>query len=132
MTFPPLGSSWTPPSQSVWSPAGFPRNVAKHHSRLSNALRVSGGATVAKPTDDNRLDGVGRALLVAVSVSRAKMVGFFGVDAVQEVKCQPSLRACLRGVRVLRACAQSSFMGFGVINATALLVLVVRVLCKTS
>ena len=38
---------------------------------------MSGGATVAKPTDDNRLDGVGRALLVAVSVSRAKMVGFF-------------------------------------------------------
>jgi hypothetical protein len=84
-----LGSSWTPPSQSVWSPAGFPHNVAKNNRRLSNALRVSGGATVAKPTDDNRLDGFGRALLVAVSVSRAKIVFFFGVDAVQEVKCQP-------------------------------------------
>ena len=52
-------------------------------------MRVSGGATVAKPTDDNRLDGFGRALLVAVSVSRAKIVVLFGVDAVPEVKCQP-------------------------------------------
>ena len=74
---------------------------------------------------------VGLCWLVSVFPGR-KWSGFFGVDAVQEVKCQPSLCACLRGVRVLRACAQSSFMGFGVINATALLVLVVRVLCKTS
>jgi hypothetical protein len=72
-----LGSSWTPPSQSVWSPAGFPHNVAKNKKRLSNALRVPGGATVAKPTDGNRLDVVGRALLVAVSISKAKIAVFF-------------------------------------------------------